>query len=109
MAILERINKLHYKITGKPDIVFPTRKIAIFINVCFWYLHGCKYSKSPVNNKNFWVNKLNLNKIRDENNIEKLKIDGWHVIVLWQCKLRSKKAIDDEMNNLVKGIIETSR
>ena len=50
--------RLHYNLPGKPDIAFVKKKIAVFINGCFWHQHGCKKSKLPESNKEFWQSKL---------------------------------------------------
>ena len=79
--------RIHYNIAGKPDIVFPSKKVAIFINGCFWHMHGCKLSSIPSTRHEFWFGKLSTNKRRDETNYEKLKDENWKVIVVWECEL----------------------
>ncbi|MCK9268580.1 MAG: very short patch repair endonuclease [Alkaliphilus sp.] len=85
--------RVNYNITGKPDIVFPKKKIAIFIHGCFWHLHGCKYSTMPKTNKQFWENKLNRNKIRDKIVESRLDDEGWKIYTVWECELKEEREI----------------
>ncbi len=87
---------------GKPDIVLSKYKTVIFIHGCFWHHHNkCKYSKLPETRKEFWTKKISDNIKRDHSNIKKLKDLGWHVIVVWQCELKNKKAKYNKLNSLV--------
>ena len=54
--------RIHYKLPGKPDIVFPSKRIAIFINGCFLHEHGCVLDHNPKSNNNFWKKKKESNK-----------------------------------------------
>lgn len=79
------------KIPGKPDICYISRKIAIFVNGCFW--HSCPNcnKKIPKHNSRFWEDKFKNNKARDIDINTILKSEGWLVITIWECQL--KKAI----------------
>lgn len=78
------------KLFGKPDIVFHSRKIAIFVNGCFWHKHkGCKLSYVPKTNAVFWSNKLSSNAERDIKVNKKLSSLGWKIIRVWECDLES--------------------
>lgn len=57
--------RLKYPLPGKPDIVFPGRRIAVFVNGCFWHMHGCRLSKMPSTRTDFWKDKLERNRERD--------------------------------------------
>lgn len=81
--------RIHYKLPGKPDIVFVKKRKAIFIHGCFWHLHGCKLSTVPKSNTTFWEKKLNENKTRDESNINKLHLIGWETFTLWECEIET--------------------
>ena len=77
---------------GKPDIVLPKHKSVIFVHGCFWHHHkGCKKSKLPKTNANFWRKKILDNVARDKRTILELKKTGWKVLVLWECHVRSSK------------------
>ena len=84
--------RLHRKdLPGKPDIVLPKYKTAIFINGCFWHGHnGCKYATIPETNRDFWLAKISGNVERDKITYQRLKESGWKVIEIWQCQLKSK-------------------
>src|SRR3990172_9875558 len=70
VAKLLRLNNLtgwrrNFKIEGKPDFVYPTKKIAIFADGCFW--HGCNCRKNkPASNTEYWENKIQKNIARDK-------------------------------------------
>lgn len=91
--------RIKYDIEGKPDIVFPKKKIAIFINGCFWHHHGCKNSVIPKSNVLFWENKIKANIKRDKIINETLCRKGWHVEILWECEI--EKNFDILMKNLL--------
>jgi len=75
--------RVHYKLLGKPDIVFPKKKIAVFIDGCFW--HKCpKCFVKPQTNKKFWQEKINSNVERDKNVNKQLKKAGWKIIRIWE-------------------------
>lgn len=80
--------RLQWKIPGRPDICYPGRKIAIFVNGCFW--HRCPYCNLPIPNHNreYWEEKFRKNNERDERNILILKSEGWNVIVVWECEIK---------------------
>ena len=74
---------------GRPDIVLPRYKTAIFVNGCFWHRHeGCKYASTPSTNSEFWEMKFAANVKRDVRNYVALKKQGWNVIVIWECEVK---------------------
>lgn len=86
---------------GKPDIVLPKYKTAIFINGCFWHGHpGCRFAALPETNHEFWSAKISGNVERDKINFGRLHDLGWKVIVLWQCQLKPKTK-DRTLQNLI--------
>ncbi|MCI5207788.1 MAG: DNA mismatch endonuclease Vsr [Candidatus Electrothrix sp. ATG2] len=86
--------RLHRKdLPGKPDIVFPGQKKAIFVHGCFWHKHDCKYFKWPRTNEEFWRKKINGNVSRDQKNYRALQEDGWDYFVLWECELKTSKVL----------------
>ena len=75
-------------VPGKPDIVMRRYRTAIFVNGCFWHGHdGCDKFKIPQTNVEFWQNKINRNRERDQQNYQVLHDNGWQVIVVWECQL----------------------
>ena len=80
---------------GKPDIVLPKYRTAIFVNGCFWHGHsGCKYYTVPETNVEFWVEKVARNKERDAVNNQRLESLSWSVVTIWECELKSKAFAD---------------
>ena len=76
---------------GCPDIVLPKYHTVIFVNGCFWHGHeGCKYYVLPKTNTEFWKEKIGKNKERDLKERMQLRNMGWHVVLLWECQLKSK-------------------
>ena len=89
--------KLHDKtLPGKPDLVFPKYKSIIEINGCFWHLHNCHLFKWPRSRKEFWKEKLEKNKERDQRNREELNALGWRLLVVWECALKGKARLPIE-------------
>lgn len=75
--------RLHYNIPGKPDIALASRKVAIFIDGCFW--HKCpKCFRAPKSNKRYWEAKIKGNLKRASAINKKLKLAGWRVIRIWE-------------------------
>lgn len=80
--------RLHGRLPGRPDIVFPKWKTVVFVNGCFWHRHpGCKRTTVPKTNSEFWREKFQQNSDRDRTNYARLSHMGWRVIVLWQCEV----------------------
>lgn len=93
--------RIHYKLTGKPDIVFTKKKIVIFVNGCFWHGHkNCKESHIPKTNSKFWKEKILKNIDRDYKNEKELTKSGWKVLTFWECSLEKK--LDTQLNRLLK-------
>ena len=79
-------------VPGKPDLVMRRYRTAIFVNGCFWHGHdGCDKFKIPQTNVEFWQNKINRNRERDQQNYQVLHNNGWQVIVVWECQLTPKR------------------
>lgn len=99
--------RLQWKVPGHPDICYPGRKIAIFVNGCFW--HRCPICNPgvPVHNRDFWEKKFFDNVNRDHGNIEKLENMGWTVLVIWECELK-KRTIESTVKKVVSIIEEVS-
>lgn len=94
--------RLHVKdLPGKPDIILPSRRIAIFVHGCFWHRHpdpSCRLARMPKSRIDFWQDKLEGNRARDERNEAALRADGWDVKVMWECDItdRALSSLSDE-------------
>lgn len=82
--------RLFTDLPGRPDIVFPRYRTAVFVHGCFWHSHGCKLSTIPSSRKSFWDAKFRQNRARDERVTNELRRSGWKVITIWQCQLGKK-------------------
>ncbi len=100
--------RLHVKdLPGKPDIVLPKYKTVIFVHGCFWHGHeGCKYYVVPKTRTEWWLSKINGNKVNDQKAFEGLKALGWKVLEVWECELKPA-CFENSLNNLLTLISST--
>ena len=76
------------KLLGTPDIVLPKYRTVIFVHGCFWHRHNdCANSTMPKTRIEFWESKFKTTVERDQDKIEKLRLAGWRVIIVWECEL----------------------
>ena len=66
----------------------------MFVHGCFWHSHGCYKSTVPKTNRDFWDEKFRANRIRDEQKCMDLRRRGWRVLVIWECALLGKHALE---------------
>ena len=95
--------RLHWKkVPGRPDIAFPGKKIAIFVNGCYW--HRCPHCNPsfPKSNQEFWHKKFERNVQRDKDKIQQLKAQGWKTIIVWECNIL--KQLDEEVQKIITTI-----
>nr|WP_301178445.1 very short patch repair endonuclease [Pseudomonas putida] len=85
-----RIHTAH--LPGKPDLILPKFKAAIFVHGCFWHGHNCRYFKPPKTRTDFWMGKIEKNKVRDAMQIAKLNEAGWRTLIIWECAIRKMKS-----------------
>jgi DNA mismatch endonuclease, patch repair protein len=98
LAVRRLAHKLGYRfrigrpdLAGRPDIVFPRRKAAVFVHGCFWHHHeGCRRATTPKSNREFWIGKFLANKIRDSEAIRTLAAAGWRTLVIWECETKDE-------------------
>lgn len=88
--------RLHRKnLPGRPDLVFPSRRAAIFVHGCFWHRHeGCRKSTMPRTRVEFWQAKFDRNVERDLDAQSGLAAAGWRVLVIWECQIAKAEAVD---------------
>ena len=90
--------RLHTKdLPGKPDMVFPRYNAVLFINGCFWHRHDCHLFKWPKTRQEFWEKKINGNVANDRKKLTSLKEDGWRVGIIWECALKGKTRIPEDV------------
>ena len=80
-----------WPVAGKPDFAWPGRKVAVFVDGCFW--HGCRCKRLPRTNTEFWRNKIETNKRRDRRVSQRLRRNGWFVVRIRECAVRKPSTI----------------
>jgi len=89
---------------GKPDIVITKKRVAIFVNGCFWHQHeGCRRSTIPKSNTEYWVQKLEHNIHKQKADIAKLESLDWAVCIIWECQTKDAQAITKLVAGLING------
>ncbi|WP_025310947.1 very short patch repair endonuclease [Roseicyclus elongatus] len=81
--------RLHRRdLPGRPDLVFPSRRVAVFVHGCFWHQRpGCRRAKLPRTRADFWRRKLEGNVERDAAALAELEAGGWTALVVWECEV----------------------
>ena len=99
-----RFRKNDKRYPGKPDVVLPKYKTAIFVHGCFWHRHeGCKLATTPNTRTEFWMEKFAKNVANDKKHYEQLQEMGWHVIVIWECEL------ENDFEGIMKKVVQKIR
>ena len=95
--------RLHVtRLPGRPDLVFSSRQRVIFVNGCFWHRHkGCRLARLPKSRLEFWLPKLEANRLRDRRNLAALRARGWRVLVLWECQLSNVARLSQRMKHFL--------
>ncbi|MBC2807022.1 MULTISPECIES: very short patch repair endonuclease [Rhizobium] len=75
---------------GKPDIVLPRFRTAVFVHGCFWHGHTCSLFRTPATRTEFWLAKIALNRQRDATAVSLLKELGWRSLLIWECALKGR-------------------
>lgn len=89
--------RLHDRaLPGRPDLVFPRQRVALFVHGCFWHRHpDCRFATVPASNVAFWQRKFDANVTRDRIKEEQLIRLGWTVLRIWECETEDTKNIDE--------------
>ena len=92
--------RLHRRsLPGCPDLVFPSRKIALFVHGCFWHGHACaRGDRLPSTNVEYWKNKIARNKVRHDRHADDLRELGWRVLVIWECETKDTEALRSRLD-----------
>lgn len=94
------------ELPGRPDIVLPRHRVAVFVHGCFWHRHkGCVLAATPRSNALFWKRKLEGNRERDERHITALRRAGWRVAVFWECGARKGVADPKALRALERWVL----
>lgn len=96
LKMIEIFKELHiigwrrtYPLLGKPDFVFPKKRVVVFVDGCFWHGHDCR-NVTPSDNAEFWEAKRLYNKKHDEEVTQTLVEKNWTIIRIWECELKKK-------------------
>jgi DNA mismatch endonuclease (patch repair protein) len=80
---------------GKPDLVFRSAKLCVFVHGCFW--HGCKNCvdgrRRVRSNSSYWHAKVSRNRARDKQQSRALRKRGWTVFTIWECQTKSESCL----------------
>ncbi|MDR1182241.1 MAG: very short patch repair endonuclease [Bacteroidales bacterium] len=90
----------NYPLFGKPDFTFPSIKVVLFVDGCFWHGHNCR-NTTPKDNADYWSKKIERNRNRDKEVTRVLKEKGWNVIRLWECELKNEKIIQEKLYPII--------
>jgi len=83
-------------LVGKPDFIFRNKKLAIFIDGCFW--HGCSLCyRRPKSNQGYWDKKVQRNRSRDTIVSQSLEMKGWRVLRIWEHELNDSKSVAERV------------
>lgn len=88
--------RLHRKdLPGRPDVVLPRFRTAIFVHGCFWHRHiGCRGTTMPKTRAEFWNAKFEANVARDLVAQQALIAAGWNVVVIWECETKNPATLE---------------
>lgn len=109
LAVRKIVHGLGYRyrlydtiLPGRPDLVFPSRRKAIFVHGCFWHRHlKCKYSTMPKSRAVYWELKFRANIARDRRARRELLKLGWTVLTVWQCELKKPEKLAERLNDFL--------
>ena len=83
---------------GRPDLVFPKHRLAVFVHGCFWHRHpGCARSTVPSTRVDFWDAKFRATVERDARQQQLLALAGWQVVILWECEIKDAEALKNTL------------
>jgi DNA mismatch endonuclease (patch repair protein) len=90
---------------GRPDLVLPARRAAVFVHGCFWHDHeGCRYATKPKSNAAFWAEKFARNRARDVAARAALEALGWTPLTVWECEVRDEAVLAARLDAAVRAL-----
>lgn len=97
-SLLHRLGyrfRLHRKdLPGRPDIVLPRHRKIVLVQGCFWHGHDCRLASKPKSNQGYWGPKIAATQTRDKRNLRALTDQGWLVLELWECEIKSVQNLE---------------
>ena len=95
------------KLPGRPDIILPRLRVAIFVHGCFWHGHqNCQKGRLPKSRIGYWHAKIKTNQERDQRSIESLEQAHWQVAIVWQCQTKDRNALAHHLSAIVGGPVK---
>jgi DNA mismatch endonuclease, patch repair protein len=97
--------RVHRKdILGCPDVAYPSRRLAVFVNGCFWHGHYCRRgARIPRSNRSYWIKKVSGNRTRDKKVRRSLQRQGWRILTIWECQLKNPSLLEQRLRAFVRG------
>ena len=107
IAVRSLLHRMGYRfrlknslLPGKPDIILPKYKAAIFVHGCFWHRHeGCRFCYTPKSRLEFWNKKFASNVRRDKTVTEQIRQLGWKQIIIWECELKDEDKLASRLHS----------
>lgn len=98
--------RLHRRdLPGKPDIVLPRHRLAVFVHGCFWHRHPCcRLASTPKSRTGFWEAKFAANVARDAKNRSALEAESWRVFTIWECETRRAAELEARLASLASDL-----
>lgn len=99
------------KLPGKPDLVMPKHRVAIFVHGCFWHgHHNCDLFRIPKSREEFWTTKIGGNIARDRKNLGLLTEQGWRICIVWECAIKGRgKLVEEKFAESISNWIRSER
>lgn len=90
--------RLHVRdLPGRPDIVLPRYRAAVFVHGCYWHGHDCALFRLPGTRTEFWRTKIDGNRRRDGQTRVVLRQAGWRIAIVWECALKGRSRMPDDV------------
>ena len=109
-AVRSLVHRLGYRysltrtdLPGSPDLVFVSRRKVIFVHGCFWHAHSCRFGRTPKSRVVYWKTKFSTNRARDRRQANELRKTGWSVMIVWQCELKKRHALEARIEGFLNG------
>jgi len=101
--------RLHRRdLPGTPDLIFPRRRVALFVHGCYWHRHpDCPKASAPASK--FWADKFASNTARDSRVSAELRKLGWKVTVIWECETKDAERLTRIIRKRVIGQFPDNR
>lgn len=108
LAVRSLVHRMGYRfrlharnLPGTPDLVFSSRRKAIFVHGCFWHGHACQKGRRPQTRAAFWTEKIDNNRKRDRKSRRQLKKLGWSSLIVWECEVGYTEALARKLSQFL--------